>query len=320
MDAAFRLLFDLAAAADRRLSILMYHRVLPEPDPLRGYEIDQAIFRRQLEWIAGIFRVLPLPDAVAALRAGRLPPRSLCITFDDGYRDNLSVAVPILREFGFHATFFMTTGYAGQRCMWNDMVIEAVRATRDPVLDLSRFGLPTFALDGEGGPGAAVPAIVQAFKYLPAGQREQAAESFYGDAGATSGPLMLDEAGIRGLVDAGMEVGGHTVSHPILTTVEPRVARAEIEDNKRELERICGRRLRLFAYPNGKPGRDYGPEHVEMVRAAGFEGAVASAEGMAGRATDRFQLPRFTPWDRSRPRYLLRLLANARHARQAVPG
>jgi peptidoglycan/xylan/chitin deacetylase (PgdA/CDA1 family) len=77
-----------------RLSVLIFHRVLPRPDPLFPGEPDAARFDWQLRLLKRWFDILPLPDAVHALREGRLPARALAITFDDGYADNCTVALP----------------------------------------------------------------------------------------------------------------------------------------------------------------------------------------------------------------------------------
>jgi len=107
-----------------------------------------------------------------------------------------------------------------------------------------------------------------------------------------------------------MEIGGHTVDHPILRLLDERQARAEIAGGKRRLEEITGAPVTLFAYPNGKPGQDYGPRDVELVREAGFVAAMSTMAGIADRASDVFQVPRATPWDRSPSRFGARLLVN----------
>jgi peptidoglycan/xylan/chitin deacetylase (PgdA/CDA1 family) len=100
------------------------------------------------------------------------------------------------------------------------------------------------------------------------------------------------------------------VSHPILARLEPDSASSEIRDSRSRLEAITGAPVTLFAYPNGKPGLDYLREHVGMVRELGFEAAVSTARGVAHSTSDPFQLPRFTPWDRTPGRFLLRLIQN----------
>jgi peptidoglycan/xylan/chitin deacetylase (PgdA/CDA1 family) len=121
--------------------------------------------------------------------------------------------------------------------------------------------------------------------------------------------LMMDDDQVRQLHRAGMGIGGHTLNHPILARLPAEEARAEIAAGKASLEHMIGAPVTLFAYPNGKPGTDYQAEHVEIVRELGFEAAVSTAWG-ASRTPDFFQLPRFTPWDRQRRKFLLRLMRN----------
>ena len=128
---------------------------------------------------------------------------------------------------------------------------------------------------------------------------------------------MMRESQVRELRAAGMEIGAHTVTHPILLNTAPDAARREIVESGRRLAEILGEPVRLFAYPNGKPGVDYGPEHVQMVRDAGFAAAVSTGWGVATEGSDRFQLPRFTPWDRTPGRFALRLIRNMRNAQSA---
>lgn len=117
---------------------------------------------------------------------------------------------------------------------------------------------------------------------------------------------------VRALHRAGMQIGAHTVNHPILARLGRDEAMREIGDSKRRLESITGAPVTLFAYPNGRPGDDYDDASVALVREAGFEAAFSTTWGAARLVSDRFQLPRFTPWDRGRGRFGLRLLGNLR--------
>jgi peptidoglycan/xylan/chitin deacetylase (PgdA/CDA1 family) len=125
-----------------------------------------------------------------------------------------------------------------------------------------------------------------------------------------SSNLMMTSDQIRILHNAGMEIGGHTANHPILASMENKAARTEIADGKDMLESIIHAPVRLFAYPNGKPGRDYLSDHVKMVRDLGFDAAVSTAHGAARTGADSYQLPRFTPWDRGQVRFILRMAQN----------
>ncbi len=177
------------------------------------------------------------------------------------------------------------------------------------------MGLGTFALDTVEAKRAAIARILPVLKYLPAPERAAHAARLGEMAGIGSrSDLMMREAQVRELHAAGMEIGAHTVTHPILLNTAPDAARREIVESGRRLAEILGEPVRLFAYPNGKPGVDYGPEHVQMVRDAGFAAAVSTGWGVATERSDRFQLPRFTPWDRTPGRFALRLIRNMRNA------
>lgn len=297
--------------ARAKLSILIYHRVLPAPDPLFPGEVDAQTFDSQMALAAGNFNVLPLADAVERLRHGALPGRALSVTFDDGYADNHTIALPVLQRHKVTATFFVATGFLNGGRMWNDAVIEVVRQAQDPILDLTPVSLASYPAETYPQKRAAAIAIIAALKYLHPEQRAERVDRLV-EFTATKLPagVMMSDAQVRGLRQAGMEIGGHTVHHPILAGLDDMQARQEIAQGKERLEAIIGERLRVFAYPNGKPGNDYAPRHVAMVKALGFEAAVSTTWGAAGQHSDPFQLPRFTPWDKSPGRFGLRLLRN----------
>jgi peptidoglycan/xylan/chitin deacetylase (PgdA/CDA1 family) len=302
--------FLLHLAGPRALSVLAYHRVLPEPDPLLPGEPGAAEFEARMRWVRSNFNVLSLPQAVQALREDALPKRALCITFDDGYADNHRIALPILQRLGLPATFFVATGFLDGGCMFNDVVIEAVRGATEPDLQLDDLGLGNHPLGSDQQRADTIGRILSRLKYFQPELRHKVAREVARRAGArVPTSLMMTSAQVRALHAAGMTVGAHTVSHPILAEVPARLAREEMAAGRAQLERITGAPVRLFAYPNGKPVRDYRREHAELARELGFEAAVSSAWGAARPGDDLFQLPRFTPWDRGNFRFGLRLAA-----------
>jgi peptidoglycan/xylan/chitin deacetylase (PgdA/CDA1 family) len=303
----------LALASHGRLSILIFHRVLREPDPLLPAEPTAADFDALLAHLKGRFSVLPLGDAVDRLHRGALPRAALAITFDDGYADNLSVAAPLLRKHGVPATLFIATGYLDGGIMWNDRVIAAFRSTSKTKIDLTERGLGVYATTTDGERRAGMDALLRELKYRASAERERLAQAVL-DAADVAVPAspMLTSDGVRSLASYGIDVGAHTITHPILARTSAGDAWREIAEGKRALESIAGRPVTLFAYPNGKPGDDYGGEHVRMVREAGFIAAVSTAWGAAHRAIDRMQLPRFTPWNRTPLRFDLLMLRNLR--------
>lgn len=309
------------AGAGARLSILIYHRVLAEPDSIFPNEVTAASFDVQLRLLKSAFNVLPLPEAVTLLKQGRLPARAACITFDDGYTDNLTLAAPILKKHGLHATFFIATGYLNGGRMFNDTVIEAVRCSPLEMLDLTSLDLGLHAIGRADDKARAIGTILPRVKYLPLDAREQAVMRIAGlaECGPLSDDLMMTTDQLKTLHGMGMEIGGHTARHPILAKLGDKAAREEIAEGKDFLEQVLGKRIGLFAYPNGKPGTDYLPEQARLVRELDFDAAVSTQWGAADRHDDFFQLPRFTPWSPSQWRFIPSLLNNLRQARQAPP-
>jgi peptidoglycan/xylan/chitin deacetylase (PgdA/CDA1 family) len=306
----------LSPGGGPKLSILIYHRVLPQTDPLFPGEVDRVAFNHQMALVKSRFNVLPLLDAVRLARAGELPPRAACITFDDGYADNAEVALPLLQQHGLHATFFIATGFLNGGRMWNDSVIELVRRLPGPQFDATSLGLGSHQVETIEQRRQAIHELIRQLKYVPMDERLQQVDKLVALAGlALPDDLMMSTGQLHKLRDAGMGIGAHTVNHPILARLPADQARDEIAKGKQELEALIGGQVPLFAYPNGKPGEDYLSEHVQMVRELGFEGAVSTAWGSGG---DTFQLPRFTPWDRNRLRFLLRLSRNLTFSASSV--
>ena len=297
-----------------RLSILIFHRVLSQPDPLFPGEQDVRRFNEVLSWISGWFQVLPLDEAVLRLGTGTLPQRAAAITFDDGYADNAVNALPVLRSHGMPATFFVATSFLDGGRMWNDTVIEAVRTCSTKFLDLSDGGLGTFALESDQQRRIAIEGLLAKIKYLEPEKRDKAVAFVKQCAvGRLPDDLMMTSTQVRELRHAGMQIGAHTCSHPILARLPDKDAFNEITASKAALELLLGEAISLFAYPNGKPGKDYLAKHAAMVKQAGFLAAVSTSYGVSSAATDGYQLPRFSPWDTGRFRYGARMMMNLRN-------
>jgi peptidoglycan/xylan/chitin deacetylase (PgdA/CDA1 family) len=296
--------------AHDRLSILIFHRVLPAQDPLFPDEVDAQRFDEIVALLKTCFNIIPLSEGVRGLTSGTLPPRAACITFDDGYADNATIALPILQKHDVQATFFIATGFLNGGRMFNDTVIELVRRAPD-TLDLRGFGLGELALASVPARRAAIPQLLQALKYLPLEERADKVEALRAHVGVSlPDDLMMVSDQVRHLRQAGMDIGGHTVNHPILARMSEDGARREMAEGKAELEALLGEPIKLFAYPNGRPGQDYQPVHARLARELGFEAAVVTSWGAARPGGDLFQLPRFTPWDRSPLRFMFRMLRN----------
>jgi peptidoglycan/xylan/chitin deacetylase (PgdA/CDA1 family) len=318
----FRLAGNLVSPAGSRarLAILIYHRVLAAPDPMMDGEIDAAGFDAHMALLAAEFNVLPLAEACERLSRGALPARAVSITFDDGYANNEEIALPILKRYGLRAAFFVSTGYSAGGMMFNDTIIEALRGAPSGFHDLSALRLGKLEIDDLASRRTAVDRLITALKYRPVAERQRIVERLADIVHARVGTkLMMTPQQIAKLHREGMEIGAHTVTHPILSSIADDQARAEIVQSKRTLEEITGSAVTLFAYPNGKPPADYDGRHVRLVREAGFAAAVSTIPGVAHRDSDFFQLPRFGPWGRDTRRLAMRLLLSCVRAAGAHP-
>ncbi|MFN4326522.1 MAG: polysaccharide deacetylase family protein [Azonexus sp.] len=293
------------------LTVFIFHRVLSQPDELFPDEPDVSRFDEILGWIKGWFNVIPLDIAVRQLRENTLPSRAAAITFDDGYADNFTNALPTLKKNNLCATFFIATGFLDGGKMWNDIIIESIRACQSPALDLNHLNLGTLYIGSLEEKKNTIATILALLKYRSTAERAAMANEVANTVGVELPTnLMMTSAQVAAMHRAGMQIGAHTVSHPILSKTIPSEAKCEIADSKTHLEQLLGERVSLFAYPNGKAGVDFLPEHATIVRELGFDAAVTTDWGTACQSTDLYTLPRFTPWDRSRNRFGLRLLRN----------
>jgi len=205
--------------------------------------------------------------------------------------------MPILQRHSLTATFFIATGFLDGGRMWNDTIIETVRRRADLSTNADRE--------------AAITTLINQIKYLPVAERVATTEALAQKAQVQLPTnLMMTSADVKAMRQAGMQIGAHTVSHPILARLSRAEAAKEIGDSKRYLEELLGERISLFAYPNGKPGEDYSPESVDVVRSLGFDAAVSTQWGASRCGDDVLQIKRFTPWDKTRWRFGVRLLRN----------
>jgi len=294
-----------------RLTVLLFHKVPHAADPLTPSEPLLAHFEHTLDFLQEHSNVLPLGQAIERLTAGTLPRQAVAITFDDGYDDWLQTVSPALLARNLPATFFVTTEQLGGPALWHERIVAAVRGLPDMGAKLP-YGFGNFAdlrtLDSRI---RLVAGLTERMKYIPLPERLGAVELLEAQAqSALTLPKPFDRNAVRALHNAGFDIGGHTVNHPILNECSDAQAKDEIGGCKEELESIIGGKVDLFAYPNGRPVMDYESRHVAMVKACGYKGAVATSTGSARSTSDIFQLPRFSPWGTNQVRIALQLTRN----------
>lgn len=305
----------LAGGPGAALPILMYHRVLERPDPLQA-DIHQArVMDTQFRTLRQFFKVLPLDEAAEMLAAGKLPPRAVSITFDDGYRDNHDLALPLLQRHGLCATFYVASAYLNGGVIFHDVLVETIRHAAPGVLDLGVEGLERLPISDMPSRVAAVERLMGAIKYLPPLQRHQVSDRLLDSLGphAPRSLMMCDEQ-VRAMSRQGMSIGGHTSHHVILSKLSPEAAREEIVSNQQALSSLIDKPMRSFAYPNGKPGIDYDAGHVAQVRELGYRNAVSTRSAVGTHEASLHELPRFVLNETTPIGVILRMLRMTAYA------
>ena len=300
----------LAASLMRRARhhTLIFHRVMAQPDPMSPSEPTADWFSSLVRMLSSHFEMISLSEAVARAASGDLTGRTISVTFDDGYADNYTVALPILEQFNVPATFFVASGFVDGGLMWNDSIIETFRQLESGVCELGIGTVGRFDLSDWESRRTAAATAISAWKHLPPEARQANVDWLSSRASELPRNLMMTKEELRALAASPCAtIGGHTRTHPILASLSDSAAAAEIEGGKNDLEDWIQQGIEVFAYPNGKPGTDFGPEHAALVRKAGFGAAVATDWGTLAASGDRYAIPRFTPWQRNLTRFSIDL-------------
>jgi peptidoglycan/xylan/chitin deacetylase (PgdA/CDA1 family) len=277
------------------LVVLTYHRIA---EPGAGPFYDPVIsatpesFRAQIDWLRNHVRILTIDELVAWVETGSSGRELVAlVTFDDGYRDNFDMAVPILRAGNVPATFFIPTAFLDSpRLPWWDYVAYVIKQTgvRRLTLEPSRNGeAPPLVIDLDLVPRtAAIMTIICAFL-----DGTIAEEHWFLDQLATRAEVDVDAEGlgralfmtwdqVQQLADSnsGLTIGSHGHSHQRLARLDDNSQRYELTESKRILEARLGREVAALAYPYGWPGT-YTAQTKALAASAGYRLAFASREG-----------------------------------------
>jgi len=273
----------------RSVRILMYHRFPQE-----------SRFEAQCAHLGKQYDPVSLTEALACLRAGRpTSERLVVVTVDDGYRDFLQHAFPVLKRYRIPATVFLTTDLPDRLTwLWVDQVMHCFRQSRVPEIVFRIGAAERWMLDTNERRERAGTTIKEAMKRMPNEQRlewlKELPRLLEVDLPAeppdSHAPLRWDD--VRALSKDGVEFGAHTRTHPILSrlaTVDE--LEAEIAGSRRKIEQEAGVEVRHFCYPNGTPA-DISEDVVDVVKASGFTSAVTGTRGVNLAGADMFKLRR----------------------------
>lgn len=292
---------DCYASARRALvgtqsAIIVFHRVSPGLFPWFTGAVTPEDFRREISYVCKVGHVVPLDWLVQRIYEEKsIQPGTVCITFDDGFKDNYTFAYPILMEYSVPATIFLTTGYIGNGDIFPSLIARfAIWNT-----SMARFemdGLGAFDMRTSAERASAMKKIEQVIGYRPK-EANNLVETLLDvlhieppdDLG---GKLMLSWDEIMQMKQNGISFGAHTATHPILSRVPLEEARGEITRSKEVIEQRLEQPCTLFAYPNGL-AEDFNNEIVELVKQSAFTAAVTAIPGLLGKQLkDPFRLNR----------------------------
>jgi peptidoglycan/xylan/chitin deacetylase (PgdA/CDA1 family) len=277
--------------------VVMYHRFGSSDGAIAAQSFEQ-----QLDYLKARYNVVPL-SFVAERLAGKqsLPPNLAVITIDDGYRDAYEVAMPLLKKRNLAATLFVATGFVdGKTWLWTDKTRYLLSQAKSPTLEASLNNRKLrLEINGRASRARAASLINAEMKRMSDAAKEKAIDRLAASFGvelparppAEFAPLSWGQ--VKEMEAAGVEIGSHTVTHPILTNVDGRRLSDELNGSRDTLESILDRKVNLFCYPNG----DFNSEIKREVRRAGYTCAVTTDYGFNDDRSDALALSRIPSGD-----------------------
>ena len=270
------------------LTVLNYHRI---DDPYReGFDTFRpnisatpSDFALQMDYMSQHYNIISGADLVSFITGKRkLPPRAALITFDDGYYDNYTNAFPILKARKLPAIIFLTSNFIGTgRPFYWDLIAYCFHHTNLEKVELPYLGLQSWV--DELTRNEVMQNWIQVLKQLSESDKQKVvnllpkimAVHIPGDAFKN---LMMSWSNAKELSENGIEIGGHTASHPILTRITQDEVSSELLKCKQSIEEAINKPVLSFAYPNGK-STDFNAELMRGVYQAGFEVAFTLLPG-----------------------------------------
>lgn len=292
---AFEALLRMRSLAPNAwVTVLTYHRI---GDPEGVGDLDPGVvdaraaaFDAQLEYIRRHCSVIDLDQLRAFVRGEPLPPNPVLVTFDDGYRDNHDVALPILQKHGVRAVFFVTTNYLTERRLfwWDRGSLLLKRCTKE-VIELNyptprRILLGTDAKTRARALKSALAPVKAHFgidvpRYLEELESATGVTFSRDEERALAEKNLLTWDQVRAMARAGMAIQSHTRSHRILVTLDEKALDEELGGAREELEGQLKQKVTAVAYPVGK-GLACAPEARRAIRRAGYELGFSNGTGL----------------------------------------
>ncbi len=273
---------------------LNYHRI----GDLARTAIDPGVFsataeqfEEQLRYLKTDCDVISVADIAEVMRPGSRR-RCVLITFDDGYVDNYEVAYPILKQHGLPAVIFLTTDFLDKRVVsWWDEIAWIIKKSNRTELRLPDSWLTESLPLTNGHTRAALSRLLRLAKQLPPESLQKLLDDVAEAAGSGRAPQNSETAPwltwdmVREMHGGGIDIGGHTVSHPVLSTCTSDQQRDEIVKSKQRIEQELGQSIQVFSYPIGQPW-SFTAETKRLTREAGYQFAFSFYPGYSCSGSD----------------------------------
>lgn len=280
------------------VNILLYHRVAPRTWDPWNLKVTPKHFEEHMRYIADHYPVLRFEEDWSEVEEP-----SVVVTFDDGYLDNYTIALPILEKYRIPATIFVSTGSMGtEDLLWWDCLDRLVMAREDVPASVTVNG-EAFALYGErrDGNGTLLHEVWKVLKQSLPSQRDAVLQELKRGLGedvyrSASDRVVTGEE-LKRLADSPwITIGGHTVTHSMLSVESEEMQKWEFAESKHRIEEIIGDAVDVMSYPFGAR-RDIAEITPEIAKECGYKKAAVNWRGIAGGDTDPFLLPRNTQSD-----------------------
>ncbi len=263
----------------KKCLVIMYHGITREKwDPSVWTQLPEDIFRRQLQFLKAHYNILSLSDFLSAMSSGQpFLERTALITFDDGLKNNYSVAFPLLKEYSVPATIFLSENLIGTKeFLWVDEFFLLLRESLIKSFCISDISLITEKELSKQNLWETYSNAVERLKRVPEVGRDNCMKGLRDHVKLNRDELSEDfgmltweqvlEMKQSGLVDFGV----HTANHKILTMLTQNEWEEEIKEPKKRLSNILGNEVKAFCYPNGRAGVDFNKDHVSYLKECGY--------------------------------------------------
>jgi peptidoglycan/xylan/chitin deacetylase (PgdA/CDA1 family) len=297
------LLGAVSSLAPKGIVILTYHRIRPDTSTADADLFDDALFgptqsefERQVRWLKQNFELLSEASLLSVLREGNACRRRYAaITFDDGYRDNYTLAYPVLRGYSTPAIFFICPGLIDNRKVgWWDAIAYLIKRSDRSSVSINGTTLPL-----QGNKQAAITELTSWIKVRPHAETSELVPKLADVCGVNLPDAELQDRQFmtwEQIIEVsrnGVDIGSHTYHHHVLATLGADLQRWELRESKVALQRRLGRPIRTLAYPVGGY-EHFTPETMRIAEEIGYECAFSFQTGYNLGGIHRFNVQRIS--------------------------